>query len=210
MNETIAVGLISAFSGLVGVIVGTVLPWFRDERNNKRRARYLAIRVVCILDEFLEKCTNVVGDDGLCYGQRDAAGCLQAQIAQPNGLPFPDDVDWKSIDHGLMYRILALPSRIEADNRVIAFFWDISGPPDFDEYFEERQYRYACLGLNAAELAQALRRTYGIPAPEYGRWDPVEALTAEKAKIDRRRADLEKRPSLFADMSASIASHKAD
>ena len=49
LTETIIVGLISAASGLFGVIVGTVLPWFRDRWNDKRQARYLAIRVVCVL-----------------------------------------------------------------------------------------------------------------------------------------------------------------
>lgn len=190
MNETVFVGLISAASGLVGVIVGAVLPWFRDGWDNKRKARYLAIRIVCILDEFLETCTSVVGDDGLCYGRRNADGYLQAQVALPNGLQFPADVDWKSIDHGLMYRILALPSRIEADNRVIAAVGDDSFPPDFDEVFDERQYRYACLGLDTADLVQTLRRTYGIPPREYGRWDPAQTLRDKKAKIDRTREEL--------------------
>ena len=120
MSETIFLGLITAASGVLGVVVGAALPLLRDAWNNRRRARYLAIRIVCVLDEFLDECKNVVGDDGLSSGQRTADGCLEAQVSQPKGLPLPDDVDWRSIDHGLMYKILALPSRIERDNRFIA------------------------------------------------------------------------------------------
>ena len=95
MSETVFLGLISTASGLFGVVVGAALPLLREAWNNKRQARYLAIRVVCLLDEFVDECTNVVGDDGLCSGQRSADGRLEAQVSQPKGLPLPDDVDWR-------------------------------------------------------------------------------------------------------------------
>lgn len=191
INETIFLGLISTASGLFGVVVGAVLPWFRQAWNNKRQARYLAIRIVCLLDEFLDECTNVVGDDGLCFGQRNADGYLEAQVSQPTGLPLPSDVDWRTIDHRLMYEILALPSRIERDNRSISFAGEHAVPPDYREFFEERQYRYACLGLDVAALTQSLRSIYGIPEQEMGEWDPVGYLTKEKVKIEECRSDRE-------------------
>ena len=135
------------------------------------------------------QCTDVVGDDGLCFGQRTAEGHLQAQVSHPKDLPLPEDVDWRSIDRGLMYKIMIFPSRIRSENRSISFAAEISYPPDFEEYFEERQYRYACLGLDAAALTQELRTTYGIPPREQGSWDPVAYLADEKAKIETLRAD---------------------
>lgn len=33
--------------------------------------------------------------------------------------PFSDDLDWKSIDHALMYRLLSLPSEADIANRMI-------------------------------------------------------------------------------------------
>ena len=197
MSETIFVGLISTSSVLFGVIVGAVVPWFRDAWNNKRQARYLAIRIVCLLDEFLDECTNVVGDDGLCFGQRSADGRLEAQVSQPKGLPLPSDVDWRTIDHRLMYEILALPSRIERDNRSISYAAEHSVPPDNREFFEERQYRYACLGLSVAALTQRLRSTYRIPEQEAGEWNPVAYLAKEKVKIEKCREDRDKQSSIL-------------
>ena len=196
VSETVMVGLISAASGLAGVIVATALPWFRDRWNNKRQARYLAIRVVCVLDEFVDQCTCVVADDGLCDGQRNAQGCLEPQIAQPKGLPLPTDVDWRSIDYDLMYNILTLPSRIEGENRAISFAAENSFPPDYNEVFEERRHRYSCLGLDAAALTNVLRTRYGIPAQEFGDWDPIGYLTDEKIKIDKIREDRKSRSSI--------------
>ena len=197
MSDTISLGLISTASGLFGVVIGAALPWLRDAWNNKRQARYLAIRIVCLLDEFLDECTNVVGDDGLCSGQRTADGCLEAQVSQPKSLPLPDDVDWRSIDHGLMYKILALPSRIERDNRSIAFEAEHSFPPDYSEFFEDRQYRYACLGLDVAALTKTLRSTYGISEQERSEWDPVGYLVKEKARIENCREERDKQSSFL-------------
>lgn len=192
VSDTIVLGLISAASGLAGVIVATLLPWYRERWNDKRQARYLAIRVVCALDEFVDQCTSVVSDDGLRDGQRNAEGCLEPQAAQPKELLLPTDVDWRSIDHALMYNILALPSRIEADNRAISFAAEHSFPPDYEEVFEERRYRFACLGLDAAALTHTLRSRYDIPAQELGDWCPIDYLTDEKTKIEKQREDREK------------------
>lgn len=185
--------IIPGLIGIVGVIVGIVLQWFlvwlREARDNKRRARYLAIRMVCDLDQFLDICANIVGDDGFCCGQRNAEGYLEPQVSLPKGLPLPEDVDWRSIDHGLMYKILSLPNRIEHYNKAIAFVAEHSFPPDYNEAFEERQYRYACLGLDVANLTQELRSRYGIPKQEVTEWNPVQYLKNEKYKIDKRRED---------------------
>ena len=197
MTETIFVSLISTISGLVGVIVGAVLPWIRDAWQSKRQARYLAIRIVCLLDEFLDECTSVVSDDGLSSGQRNAEGCREPQVSQPKGMLLPSDVNRRSIDHGLMYEILAISSRVERDNRFISFAIENSFPPDYNEFFEERQYRYACLGLDVATLSQRLRSSYGIPEQEKGEWNPVEYLREVKGKIENYREGRTKQSSIL-------------
>ncbi|MCY4560158.1 MAG: hypothetical protein OXF79_28125 [Chloroflexi bacterium] len=200
ISEATVLALISAAAGLFGVVVGAALPWFRDAWNNKRNARYLAIRVVCILDDFLDQCTDVVGDDGLSLGQRNAGGELRPQVSQPTGLPLPSDVDWRSIDHELMYNVLALPSRIENDNRFISIAAEHSFPPDYIEFFEERRHRYACLGLHVISVTQQLRSTYGISEQELGDWDPITFLNNEKDKIEQRRIDREKNSTVLDDL----------
>ena len=200
ISEATVLALISAASGLVGVVVGAALPWFRDAWNNKRNARYLAIRVVCILDDFLDQCTDVVGDDGLSLGQRNSDGEARPQVSKPTGLPLPNDVDWKSIDHELMYDILALPSRIENDNRFISIAAEHASPPDYTEFFEERRHRYACLGLHVISVTQRLRSTYGISKQELTDWDPITFLNNEKDKIEQRRIDWEKKSSVWDDL----------
>lgn len=99
-----------------------------------------------------------------------------------------------------MYKILALPSRIENDKRFISFVAEHSFPPDHTEFFEEWQYRYACLGLDIVSLTRQLRSTYGIPPQEFGDWDPVTYLNKEKVKIEAHRRDREKKSSTLDDL----------
>jgi hypothetical protein len=178
--------------GIVGVVIGSFLTLLRevwsDSRMRARHARYLAIRVVCILDKYIENCAEVVSDDGLCDGRRDEQGCLQAQVPTPPPPAFPEGLDWKSIDHALMYRLLSMPNEADAADRKIDFTWQyVAGPPDFEEFFEERQDQYATLGLAAFALTQEMRTKYDIPAQSFGEWNPPKRLAKAKAEVEEDR-----------------------
>ena len=173
-----------AVYGLIGIFVGVALIWAKDSWSERvarnRRARYLAMRVVCILDEYVNRCTEVAMDNG----QRNKDGYLETQIARPSPPSYPSDVDWNSIKHELMYRLLSLPSRAEAANWIVESASENAFPPDYEEVYEKRHYQYAKLGLAAIGLAQEIRRTYGIPGEELGDWNPIEYLEKVKAGVE--------------------------
>lgn len=83
-----------AVIGFIGVVVGAILSGGKDfiaaKLARKQNAEYLAIRAVVAMDQFIEGCASVVGDDGLSEGQRDGGGCLQVQTSIPvfHGSPF--------------------------------------------------------------------------------------------------------------------------
>lgn len=198
MTEQYIVALISAGAGLFGVLVGSSISWLqaywlseKDKRKvqeeREKSARYLAIRIVCILDKFLLDCAEIVKDDGLSHGQRTPQGCLEPQVTCPPVPAFPDDIDWKSIDHDLMYKLLSFPADIEASNRIIEAAWEHAAAPDFEEGFEERAFWYAQFGLNAYKLADELSKKYGIKEKVYKDWNPVEDLTKELNNIHKSR-----------------------
>lgn len=187
-----------AIFGLVGVVVGASITLIKEEwsswRTRRRHARYLAIRVVCILDKYIGNCVEVVQDDGLCCGQRDKDGCLTPQVSLPAPPVFPEDVDWKSIDHELMYRLLALPNDAEVANCAIGFISsEVASPPDYEEAFEERHDRYVKLGLKAAEIADEIRQAYGIPRQDQEDWNPIKHLKETNRRIEKLRHDRKKR-----------------
>lgn len=185
-----------AIFGLLGVFVGAFLTWFKEEwaerRTRSRHACYLAIRVVCVLDKYVEGCAEVTVDDGLCYGQLDKDGNPSPQVEEPDSPTYPADIDWKSIDHDLMYKILAFPNEVDAANRAIRSACEFGGP---DDIFQERRYQYARLGLVAVGIAERLRNMYGIHPLTVGDWDPIEHLRSSKEQIDKIRRDRQNNPS---------------
>jgi hypothetical protein len=183
MIEILKALAIAVAGGVAGSLITFLGTSIHNRKDKKRAARYLAIRVVCIFDKYLEDCVSVVQDDGLCCGQRTQEEYLEPQVRAPGPPIFPDDVDWKSIDHNLMYEILSFPSDVEAADRDLAFVWgEIACPPDYEEGFEKRVFYYAQFGLRAYELAKVLRKKYRIPAKAYGNWNPVSALDKELKK----------------------------
>jgi hypothetical protein len=180
-----------AIFGLIGVFVGSGIAWFQsywlDKRTANKNAKYLAIRIVCILDKYLEDCVSVVKDDGLSYGQRTIEGYLEPQVKAPGPPVYPEDVDWKSIHHELMFQILSFPSEVADGERVIKAALEIAGPPNFEEWFEERRFYYSQFGLMAYKLSDDLCEKYGIRKKRYNDWDPIEDLKHELDKVNAKR-----------------------
>lgn len=180
-----------AIFGLLGVLIGSAIPWFQShwtsKQIEKKNAKYLAIRVVCILDKFIVDCAEVVKDDGLSFGQRTNEGYLSPQVKSPGPPIFPNDVDWTSIDQDLMYKLLSLPSEAEAGDRVINHSNEIASPPDFEDWFQERIFHYSRFGLVAYKLIDELCKKYGIKKMVYNDWDPEQELSHIFNEVTQKR-----------------------
>lgn len=178
-------------SGLVGAFVifllGVAKDYWMRRAQRKSAARYLAIRVTCILDDFIESCMEAVGDDGLCQGQTAADGSREPQVGEIYCIEYPTGLDWTSIDHALMYQLLSLPSRLKAANGTIEGTWQFSYPPDYEEFFEERCLKYSELGLIALGFTQELRRRYNLPENVASYWDPEVRLREAREKVEAER-----------------------
>lgn len=185
--------------GLLGVLIGSFITWYQNSRSQKneaeKNARYLAIRIVCVLDRYLQECVDVVKDDGLDCGQRMPDGCLKPQVKIPSPPIYPDDVDWKSINPELMFKLLSFPSEIEEGNKMINFAGEIAGPPDYEEWFVERKVFYSKFGLIAFKMSEELADRYHIKKKTYNNWNPVTDLTGElkSALKDQKKLEEEQR-----------------
>ncbi|MAN73862.1 MAG: hypothetical protein CME84_07220 [Henriciella sp.] len=196
--------LIVAGIGLAGVLLGSLIAVSKDawasSRQRRRDGSYAAIRLACLLDEYADKCIDVVQDDGTAYGQpagrtSDGQEYLQAQVATPGPPDYPDDIAWRSLDEKLMHRILALPNMARSTDRHIDAASDYAHPPDFDEVFEARQQGYARIGLESLEIASALRKRFEIES--VGRvsnnpdWNPEACFRETLQKFEARRKSME-------------------
>ncbi len=180
-----------AFYGLFGVGLGAVLSflweWLRAKSENAKRAKYLAVRVTHLLDDFVDQLALVSRDDGYLGEPRDQA-CSSSDF--PEAPEFPDDVDWQSVDTQRAYDILSLENRVAVAKNVIARASDNAFPPDFEEAFDERMEQAANLGSFAVSLADSLRRDYGLPekADAHNDWGAKNTLSKSLERIERDRA----------------------
>ena len=147
---------------LIGVLIGGVLTWintwFSDRRVSQRSRNYSIVRVICILENLISACENIVTDEGE-YG-RD--GLRWAIFNNLKIIEFPTDLDWKLIDHKFTYALLTLQTRLEDTNRKILAMADIDVPPDYDEFFLARKRNYSILGLHLVKLLKEISFSTGV------------------------------------------------
>lgn len=185
MNDDLRGPIISAISAFISVLVASALvPWIRGYFSRKQAARYLAIRCVCILDKYLEDCTEVACD----WGRENREGYSEAQVSAPPAPSYPADIDWHSIDYALMYELLSLPAMAEKAASMVSNASEHAYGPDYGDYFETRSVQYSKLGLKAFELAQKLRSVYKISDRDFSDWNPVSRLKQELKEIEDRNA----------------------
>jgi hypothetical protein len=183
MNIALETSLISAGTSFVVLLLGHILwPMIKDWRSTKSDATYLAIRVVCVLDKFVEDCASTAIDDG----EENEKGESIARVTAPDPPTYPTDVNWKSINNTLMYKLLSLPASTERAANYVQNSTEDSFGPDYGEWFEARTESYANLGLQAHALSRELRKQYKLPAVEFLAWDPISRMEDELRKISSR------------------------
>lgn len=154
MNIALETSLISAGTSFVVLLLGQILwPLIKDWRTKKIEGKYLAVRVVCVLDKFVEDCASTAIDSG----EEDENGNSTARVSAPDPPAYPNDVNWKSIDDTLMYKLLSLPASTERAANYVQGSTENDSSPDYSEYFEARTESYARVGLEAYELSRMLR-----------------------------------------------------
>ncbi|WP_058119624.1 hypothetical protein [Photobacterium kishitanii] len=171
--------------GLIGVVVGSALTvlreYFSEWRANRTDARYLAVRLTCLLENFVGECFEVVCDNGE-YDDRDY---LTPTVLVPKLNINEVDGKWQSLPFEFMYEALNLPNCLTKSNEQISLAIEYGdGVPAFSDFFNERQYQFSILGLKAATLSTKLRKKYSMPAKSYGNWKPIERFIENKNKYE--------------------------
>lgn len=173
------------FGAFVGVGVMVIRDWVANSIAERQRAIYLAIRVVNALDPFVDDCAAVCQDNGY-LGPATERGEADTTTEAPNAPRFPNDLDWRSIDHRLTFDILSLENKVSIAVKETAVASDNAFPPDYGEYFSIRSRAYTVLGLEAARIARNLRDIHDLPRRTFSGWNPEEILAEAKWNHDRK------------------------
>ena len=189
----------SGVFGLDGVIIGAGLTTLKDvylqARKDRKALEYLAVQVSFALDDYVRGALEVVCDDGLDDGQRDDRGCLHPIAEYPELRPQALEVDWTSLPADMMHEVFDLPIRTKDAIGAIGQVGEHGvGPPDYEDYFEERVIQFASLGLQASDLADRIRSLAVLPGRRsMAGWNPVDELKTRSSIAKDRRVAREAR-----------------
>ncbi|WP_269791678.1 hypothetical protein [Stenotrophomonas sp. Iso1] len=180
-----------AIIGLIGVGVGGALTTWRERSTEKRieikDAALLAAVIGGELDGFIAACNEVVQDDG---ETNPDTGFWEETTATPTFDPSKYDVEWRSIHEKIMFDIHDLPYQISFSNGAIRAVGEHDSPPDFSDWFQERQYQYARLGLHCLDILERLRGSAKlVPRPKTYEWNPRQIFQDKIEAIELRKAE---------------------
>lgn len=185
-----------------GVISACVTAWLTNrgssaasKRSESRQAQYLAVQVAPELRAFAAACLRVSYDDGTEEGRPAGTGGLHEPTERVDSFR-PDliqNVDWRTLPAPLMVDVLTFEEKHKAILVLLSDVHEFDDPPDFTDYFSERQQLYVALGAEALELGVRLFRETGHTSPLPGASDLSERLDSRRVALDEERREYEAR-----------------
>lgn len=159
--------MIEAIFGFVGIIVGSAIVVVYEtvsaKRLRARRARYLAIVAVSILDEYIRNCDNTLEKASMTL----RFGVYYSTNPLPSGPSFPSDLDWSILDDQMVYCMLTLGNRTETANQHIDHVGrEVANAPLYEEAVHATEEYYEVLRSTASRLADRLRSDWKLPKSE--------------------------------------------
>lgn len=125
------------------------------EDKRQKELFYVTTELVFILERYAEVCARVASDNGTDDDSRQPERKAMTDYPELNLADVAGD--WRALEFRHMYRIRELPVLQDEARRAIAYAAEIPVPPFHEDYFRERQYQFARLGIKAVILAARLR-----------------------------------------------------
>lgn len=181
--------IVTAVAGLVGVVIGGTMTnlqkWIEYRVTKGSSARYFAARMITTLDHFIAECLVIAED----HGTAEPDGNISVKLLPKLELE-KLDIDWKSVNSEVVYLALQIPNEYAAAVRAINAGYDRDAPPYHD--FEERQFRFAHLGLIAYGLINyELIKIGNLKLQGKGRDELAERLEEIYRDISEQRQERE-------------------
>ncbi|MCS4320740.1 hypothetical protein M2407_005114 [Serratia sp. BIGb0234] len=177
----------SAGAALGGVYLAHYFTRRREERavaaKQASERLFIATELVFLIEQFVEGCAGVATDHGDVNSKAITVPTISVPVLDYSAVAG----DWRVLPAKLMYRIRELPVIQGEADRTIHSAEHI--PPDFDEFFEARQYQYTRLGLKAIIQARRLRQLAGLPHTRLDAtpWSAQNVLWKEWREERKRR-----------------------
>jgi len=130
-----------------------------DELQKERH--FIATELVFMLEQFAESCADVATDDG---EENDDPQPVKEAVAVFPVMDLKDvSGNWRVLPPRLMYRIHEIPVLLSEARMFIEHARETDDSGEYRDFFRERRYQSARLGLKAIILAKRLRKLAKFP-----------------------------------------------
>jgi hypothetical protein len=176
--------VVGAAIGSVATIGATILTlasgWLSKRAENKRSATYLAARLAVVLERFAIECATRIANQELHESSTGRQQGINDEGPLPELLPFPDELNWSSLQPDLIDRVLVIPNECLLANGAIGLCWDLQ-----EDYLPSECMRQCGkVGFMAWTLSADLRTRYGVRA-----FDPSSAPSGDIMVLLKRYHD---------------------
>ncbi|MHA0917135.1 hypothetical protein ACR9H8_20640 [Kosakonia cowanii] len=170
--------------GVIGHFTNHALVWIKESLQSSPERKFICAELVFLLENYARKCAEVVNDNG---EPSEPYGELQPITVLPDVIDYTViKGNWRALKSKTMYEICSMPPLQHESIKLISFMGDMSSPPEHREYFDERQFQFAQLGIKAAELACEIRKENHFPNGNLDAW-VVPTMQAKILEIIRKR-----------------------
>jgi hypothetical protein len=192
-NVITLVATTGVLSALLTQALTGMREWWLSSQNKKARAGYHALRLAVMLEAYASACAIFVLDNGNVQTPPDEE-FPNWSVKLPDLLPYPDDTEgWHAIELKLAGRVLNFRNRVSGSQGVILSTAEFSE----DELGDTLDAEAAGRGLEAWEIAVALRRRHGVDAVELI-WDFIDSMQVALRSAERSKKEAaESRAALF-------------
>lgn len=148
---------------LFAKLFGGALNWLRARLKKRDEIHQLSTSLAFGLEHYASQCYDVAHDDGI----PGADGCMQIDIPTPKLGLQPSTADLLLLSDKLRYRLAELQARIVRANEFLAYSASEATPPDYGEFFWDRQRQYIKLGVTSLQLAMDMRQYGKLPGDDH-------------------------------------------
>ncbi len=199
---------------LVGIALGADLVWIgewaKSYYKRKQNAHYLAVRLIPVLEQFLDGCYEVAYDDGTAEGQPagySKEGQFLYYVPQADVPEFilPNDVDWQIIDKKLVESIMTIPTEMHKIEKSLDSDLDL-WHGDQSEGIYIRQVEYSKFSIKIDDILKNVKKIIKQKTIQDEKYNPRKRCEAFVATaIENTIKAEEAREKQFLEMSQIIS-----
>ena len=179
---------LAASAGIISTVLTAMLNSVGHWWNQSRQARFFALRLAVIFENYSSACVDAITDHFNAEGSRGNIGEYAFLLPEPPALPDANEL-WPLLDHDAAERALSFDTDVRGFNAGVRFEVEVIGEPDHDRVVAE----LFATAKKSLILARDLRHRHEVGGIKENTEELERIEHIRRQQIEREQRRLEKR-----------------